>query len=118
MKSLILAAAVIAAPSLALAQDLSGTWAISSSVGTTPISISCTLVQKDAALSGSCTPAGGQPAALTGEVKGSHASWGYNVVFRGNPGTVGYEADLTSDAAMTGTLKLNGKPSPFTAVKK
>jgi hypothetical protein len=119
MKSVLLAAAVLLAPSFALAQDLSGAWNISSSVGTTPITIACTLAQKGEVLTGNCTPAGGELGpAVTGEVKGAKASWGYSVVFRGNPGTVAYEADVTSDSAMTGTLKLNGRPSPFTAVRK
>ena len=64
-------------------------------------------------------PAGGAPAAFTGGVaKGAKASWGYDVTFRDQPSHVGFEADVTSDASMTGVLKLGGKPSPFTAVKK
>ena len=119
MKTLLILAALAAAPSIALAQDLSGAWTVSSSVGTTPITVACTLVQTGEVLTGSCTPAGGEPGpAFTGAVKGAHATWGYSVVFRGQPGTVGFEADASSDAAMAGTLKLNGRPSPFTAVKK
>ena len=119
MKPILLFAALLTTPGLALAQDLSGAWTISSSVGTTPITVSCTLVQAGEALSGSCAPAGGAPAAFTGGVaKGAKASWGYDVTFRDQPSHVGFEADVTSDASMTGVLKLGGKPSPFTAVKK
>ena len=119
MKRILLLAALLTAPGLALAQDLSGAWTISSSVGTTPITVSCTLVQAGEALSGSCAPAGGAPAAFTGGViKGGKASWGYDVAFRDKPSHVGFEADVVSDASMTGVLKLGGKPSPFTAVKK
>ncbi|HEY5412406.1 MAG TPA: hypothetical protein VIJ94_16935 [Caulobacteraceae bacterium] len=112
------AAALLLAPGLALAQDLSGAWTISSSVGTTPITVNCTLVQKGEALSGACAPAAGTPTAFTGVVTGTHASWGYDVTFRGQPAHVGFEADISSDTAMTGVLKLAGKPSPFTAVRK
>ncbi len=120
MKPILLAAVLVMAPGLALAQDLSGAWTISSSVGTTPITVDCTLVQKGLALSGSCAPAGGTPTAFTGMVTGTHASWGYDVTFRGQPSHVGFEADIASDTAMSGMLKLGlaGKPSPFTAVKK
>ena len=118
--ALLLAAALVLAPGLALAQDLSGAWTISSSVGTTPITVNCTLVQMGEALSGSCAPATGTagPTALTGTVTGPHASWGYDVTFRGQPAHVGYEADVTADGAMTGVLKLSGKPSPFTAKRQ
>ena len=120
MKPILFAAALLMTPGLALAQDLSGAWTISSSVGTTPITVSCTLVQAGEALSGSCAPAGGAPAAFTGGVaKGAKASWGYDVTFRDQPSHVGFEADVTSDRSMSGLLKLGaGKPSPFTAVKK
>ncbi len=120
MKPILLAAALLMAPGLALAQDLSGAWTISSSVGTTPITVDCTLVQTGMALSGSCAPAAGAPTAFTGGmVMGTHANWGYDVTFRGQPSHVGFEADIASDTAMSGMLKLGGgKPSPFTATKK
>ena len=120
MKRLLLAAAVLALPGGALAADISGAWKVDSSVGTTPISINCTLVQTGHALTGACAPATGDagPTALTGTVDGSKAAWGYDVVFRSKPAHVGYVADIASDAAMTGTLELSGKPSPFTAARK
>ena len=119
MKPILLFAALLTTPGFALAQDLSGAWTISSSVGTTPITVSCALVQAGEALSGSCAPAGGGPTAFTGgTINGAKASWGYDVTFRDQPAHVGFEADVTSDTSMTGVLKLGGKPSPFTAVKK
>ncbi len=120
MKSILLAAALLMAPGLALAADLSGAWTVSSSVGTTPITVNCTLVQKGEALTGSCAPgtAPNAPVAFTGSVKGSHASWGYDVTFRDQPGHVGFEADASSKSAMAGVLSLNGRPSPFKATKK
>ena len=118
MKRLLVVAAIVAAPSFALAQDLAGTWTVSSSVGKTPITVSCTLAKSGEAVTGTCTPAGGQPSPVfTVDLKGSHASWGYDVMFRGQPGHVGFEAEVASDTSMSGELKLNGKPSPFTAVK-
>jgi hypothetical protein len=116
---LLLAAALLTAPALAQAQDLSGTWTISSSVGETPITVACALAQKGEALTGTCRPAGGTDGpAFTGVVKGAHASWGYDVPFRGQPSHVGFEADIVSDAAMKGVLTLGTRPSPFTAMKQ
>lgn len=119
MKPILLAAAVMLAPSLAVAADLSGAWTVSSSVGTTPITVECSLVQAGEALSGTCTPANGTASpTFAGTVKGTHASWGYDVTFRDKPAHVGFEAEIKSDTAMTGVLSLAGKPSPFTAARK
>ncbi len=120
MKRFLLAAAALVSPVAAHAADISGAWKIDSSVGTTPISINCTLVQTGHALTGACAPAVGDagPTALTGSVDGNKAAWGYDVVFRGKPAHVGYTADIASDATMTGVLDLAGKPSPFTAARR
>jgi hypothetical protein len=119
MKPILLAAALLATPGLALAQDISGAWTISSSVGTTPITVSCALTQAGKAITGTCKPAGGDDSpAFTVVVRGAHASWGYDVLFRGQTSHVGFEADIVSDTAMKGMLTLGGnKPSAFTAVK-
>jgi hypothetical protein len=118
MKPLLLAAALAMSPALALAQDLSGEWTISSSVGTTPITVHCTLLQTGEDLGGLCAPAGGTSGPLfRGTVKGNHASWGYDVTFRGQLSHVGFEADYAGGRAMTGVLTLGGRPSPFAATK-
>ena len=120
MKTVLIIAAALALPGAALAADISGAWKVDSSVGATPISINCNLVQTGGKLTGDCAPATGTagPTALTGTVDGAKAQWGYDVTFRGQPAHVGYEADIKSDSAMTGVLTLSGKPSPFTAAKK
>ena len=119
MKPILLAAALLTIPGFALAQDLTGAWTVSSSVGTTPITVSCALVQKGETLTGTCKPSGGTDGpAFTGTVKGTHASWGYDVTFRGQASHVGFEADIVSDASMKGMLTLGTRPSPFTAVKQ
>src|SRR5262245_17838428 len=100
MKSIFLAAALLATPGLALAQDLSGAWTISSSVGTTPITVSCALKQTGKAITGTCKPAGGDDSpAFTVTVQGAHASWGYDVLLRGQMSHVGFEADIVSGTA-------------------
>ena len=119
MKPILLAAALMATPGFALAQDIAGAWTISSSVGTTPITVTCALAQTGAAITGTCKPAGGEDSpAFTVMVQGAHASWGYDVLFRGQMSHVGFEADIVSGTSMKGLLTLGGnKPSAFTAVK-
>ena len=119
MKTILLAAALLATPGLALAQDISGAWTISSSVGTTPITVSCALTQTGKAITGTCRPADGADSpAFTVVIQGAHASWGYDVLFRGQMSHVGFEADIVSGTSMKGLLTLGGnKPSTFTAVK-
>ena len=108
--SLLVAAAAFAA-------DFSGTWNISSKVGDNPVSIECTLVQRDNALTGTCKPAQFDPSAASGTVSGSKATWGYDVVFNGNKNHVEYEATLGEDGKLSGTLHLGPMPTPFTAVR-
>ena len=100
---------------------LTGDWVISSSVGgVTPIMVNCSLIQAGTELSGTCTPVmeNAEAAVLTGSVDGSKASWGYSVVFNGNPGTVDFFADAYSSTEISGTLSLSGTEAPFTAVKQ
>ena len=104
-----------------LAADISGTWEIDSSVGgAIDITVHCTIVQAGTELTGDCTPVMENPeaAALIGTNNGSSASWGYSVVFNGNPGTVDFVADAISATEMSGALSLSGTPAPFTAVKQ
>ena len=83
-----------------------------------PVSIQCTLVQRDNALTGMCKPAQFDPSATTGTVSGAKATWGYDVLFNGNKNHVEYEATLGADGTLTGTLHLGPTPTPFTAVRQ
>jgi hypothetical protein len=118
MKPLLLAAALAMSPALAFAENLTGEWTFASSVGTTPITVHCRLVQTGPAVDGLCAPDGGFNGPLfRGTVKGDHVSWGYDVDFRGQKSHVGFEADYNGGQAMKGTLTLGGRPSAFTATK-
>jgi hypothetical protein len=102
----------------ASAADFSGQWSISSKVGDNPVSITCTLVQRGDALTGTCKPAQFDPSETTGTVTGSRATWGYDVVFNGNKNHVEYEATLEANGTLSGTLHLGPTPTPFTAVRQ
>jgi hypothetical protein len=113
----VLAIGLLLATAAAVAPDFSGTWNISSKVGDNPVSIQCTLVQRDHALTGTCKPAQFEPSPATGTVSGTKATWGYDVVFNGNKNHVEYEATLGADGTLSGTLHLGPTPTPFTAAR-
>jgi hypothetical protein len=115
-----LTAFVALAPGAAWAADFSGTWRIDNVFNGASAIITCTLVQQGSALSGSCKPEipGIAATDLTGAVDGSNATWGYDVVFNGNPASVGYVAELLADGTLKGSVLRNGSPSPMTAVKR
>jgi hypothetical protein len=119
MKNVLLVCAGWSATAMVFAADFSGTWKIDSSAGGAPVVVQCTLAQAGNSLSGSCRPQvdGIPPSDLVGEVDGSRAKWGYDVVFNGNPGRVDYEGGIGADGTLTGTMFLSGNPTPFTAVK-
>lgn len=99
---------------------ISGDWIISSSVGgQTPITVYCSLQQNGSVLSGSCTPemANPEPSELRGILGLARATWGYDVVFNGNPGRVDFTATTVSADELAGTLSLSGAVAPFTAAR-
>jgi hypothetical protein len=102
----------------ALAADFSGSWNINATIGNSPATIQCTIVQKGDALTGTCKPAQFDPSPITGTVAGSSAKWGYDVVFNGNQNRVEYDAVLGADGKLSGTLHLGPMPVPFTAAKE
>jgi len=113
MNRILIALVAASLSEAASAADLSGEWQFDSKVGQTPIIVDCRLQQTGTALAGSCEPRSDDstPASLTGSVTGAKAQWGYNVIFRGNPGTVAFDVEVKSATQMAGTLRLNGKPS-------
>ena len=117
--------AVLLLPFLALAPaahatDVTGLWELSTRINQTPVVIHCSVLQIGVDLSGWCRPEsnGIDPSAITGQLDGANARWGYDVVFRGQKNHVDYSATLTSPTAMTGVLTGTGAPAAFTAVRK
>jgi hypothetical protein len=120
MKRVLIVAAVTLMPGVAFAADFSGDWKIDFAVNNNPAVVNCTIAQSGEALTGHCIPKmnNAQPSDLKGTVDGSSAKWGYDVVFNGNPGHVGFEAKMDSPTAISGTLSLAGNPTPFTGTKQ
>ena len=121
MKKLLLiaAAAALLAPGIAAAADISGKWIIDTNANGQDFKIECDFAQASAALTGTCGLAGGgdMPAALTGSVDGSTASWAYDVKFQDMPLHIAFKGDV-ADKAMTGAMDVAGSSSPFKAAKQ
>ena len=107
------------APGAAFAADFAGTWKIDNVFNGATAVITCTLVQSENQLSGSCRPEipGMAASDLSGTVDGSSAKWGYDVVFNGNAARVDYVVKLGADGTLKGDLLRNGSPSPVTGAK-
>jgi hypothetical protein len=121
MKPVILTAALLLTPALALADglngDLTGEWTISSGMANAPSH--CTLLQRGGALDGSCAPKDkSRSPRFVGAVKGSHASWSYDRTVRGQVEHVSVKATINADGSMSGKLMLSGRSTPFTATKE
>ncbi len=113
------AAAMLLAPATALADDLSGTWKISTNANDTDLTITCSFVQKDRSLGGTCqrVGAGEQPAPLTGTVEGQAVTWAYDVQFQGQTLHVAFSGTVEG-TTLTGAMNLLDASSKFAAVKQ
>ncbi len=112
-------AALLGAPGLAAAADLTGAWTVKTNVGGMEYIVACKMAQAGAALTGTCGLADGsdKPSPLTGTQTGSDVAWGYDVDFGGNPLHVDFKGKLTSDTAMTGAVDVLGMGGDFSAAK-
>jgi hypothetical protein len=118
MKPLLVAAVLVLSPGLALAQNLSGFWTISSTSGGAPITVQCNFLQRGGTLDGSCSQADGPSGTLIkGSVNGDHASWSNDFTVAGQQAHAEFKADITAEGSMKGDLTLSGQTSPFTALK-
>lgn len=120
MKLVHFVAAAAFAPALASAADFSGTWKLDNAFNGKVSAIHCTLVQAANALSGNCKPdvPGMAASSLVGTVKGSTATWGYDLVFNGKPARVDYQVTLSPDGSLSGDLLRNGNASPIKGVRQ
>jgi hypothetical protein len=100
-----------ARPSTSVA-DASGTWKIEGDVQGTPVLLQCVLVQKQQALSGTCTSEGGKANVVTGEVTEQRLKWGFDADYQGQPLRVSMAATLASDSA---TMQGDMAVAPYNA---
>lgn len=102
----------------AIAGDWGGDWQIQGSIGAMPVSVICTLVEKEHMLSGNCHNEQYPNLPLTGEADADHVKWTYQVDFQGQRFEVTYSGQRRSPTAMDGGIAVGGNPSgSFTAVR-
>jgi len=102
MKSLLLAV-LLSAGILAPQADLTGDWTITGDVQGYPINEACTLVHKDAALSGSCATQG-KKFATTGTVDGKKVIFKHGGEYQGDPLVLTYTGILADDGSFSGSI--------------
>lgn len=90
----------------AAADSLPGTWQIQGDVEGNPLSEVCTIQQTEAALTGSCTAAGGPIYEITGEVKDGTITFRHGGEYDGQPLTIIYSGTLTSPEEIRGTVEV------------
>jgi hypothetical protein len=118
MKTLLCAAAaLLLAPAVALAQDVSGTWKLTVTVADMPIKLTCTFAQMDNMLSGTCDGADGKPAKVAGTVDGTKVAWAYDTIFQDMPMHVAYTGEVKPDSTIGGQVNLLGLTGTFTGAK-
>jgi hypothetical protein len=119
-RSILFAAILVASFQAANAADASGSWHVTGSVSDNPINSTCTLTQKDNALTGTCVRKDGKSVDATGSVKDDTIVWHYNSEYNGDPITINYSGKLGKDGTITGTIVVDpyNAEGDFTATKK
>lgn len=107
MKSLLLTLAIASTAAVVLAADapssVSGQWQLHQSIADNESDETCTFMQKDNDLTGSCQSDNGS-GNLTGKVDGKKITWVYKSQYNGGPITVSYQGMLGSPDKMAGTV--------------
>ncbi len=109
MKWMIALVCAAALPAVAAAPpdvDVTGNWALTGEVSGVQVVETCTLVQKDVALSGSCTTSTGKYD-TTGKIDGRTATFKHGGNYQGTDLIITYTGKLGSDGAMTGTMDVD-----------
>jgi hypothetical protein len=119
-RSILFAAILIASFQTANAADVSGSWHVTGSISDNPIDTTCTLTQKDTALTGTCVRKDGKTVDATGSVKDDTIAWHYNSEYNGDPITITYTGKLAKDGTLAGTIVVDpyNAQGDFTATKK
>src|SRR5271169_1965099 len=93
-RSILFATMLVASFQAANAADVSGSWHVTGSVSDNPIDTTCTLTQKDNALTGTCVRKDGKSVDATGSVKDDAIAWHYTSEYNGDPITINYSGKL------------------------
>jgi hypothetical protein len=114
---IILAAAVLLAASTAFAAspNLTGKWAIHSSIAGNESDMTCNFIQTDAKLTGSCK--GDKDIPIAGSIDGNKVTWKYDTDHDGTALTLTYTATLGDSGTLSGNVEVApyGVTGDFTA---
>ena len=119
MKRLILTAALALAPTLALADDLSGTWRVHLNSRGHELTVDCHFAQHDKSLGGSCSRADGEdkPIPLQGTLTGLNARWTYTGMIDGRRERIAFNGNVEG-TTISGTADVDGVAATFEATKQ
>jgi hypothetical protein len=117
MKHVLLIAAMLLAPAISCASDISGAWkfeAIGPRGGAS--TMTCTLARTGDNITGSCVTAQGTTVDVAGAVDGDDVDFGYNLA--GSPLRVDFKGAIQADGSIKGTVTAAIPPAPFTGTKQ
>jgi len=119
VKRLLIAAALVLAPSAVFAADFSGAWTIKGDVGgAIQFSSACTLKQDNAGkLTGTCKGTQNEDAPVTGTVTATSAEFAYDTTYQGSPVHLDYKGDVQADGTLKGAVDTGGPAGTFTLTK-
>jgi hypothetical protein len=119
VKRLLIAAALVLAPSAVFAADFSGAWTIHGDIGgSIQWTSACTLKQDaSGALTGTCKGTTNEDAPATGSVTGTKVTIVYDTTYQGSPVHLSYAGDVQPDGTVKGAVDTGGPAGTFTLTK-
>lgn len=97
---------VFASSAFAAGTGLTGQWAVHNSIAGNESDHTCTLVQTDNKITGTCKSAEGKDLAVTGSVDGNKVTWQYQSEYNGTPLTLVYTATLDDSGKVAGNVEV------------
>lgn len=108
MKKLLLtsAAVLFATSAFAAGPDLNGQWSVHNSIAGNESDHTCSFVQKDNAITGTCKSMEGKDLPVTGTVEGNKLTWKYDSEYNGSPLTLVYTATWADSGKISGSVEV------------
>lgn len=121
MKTPLLCLVLASAVAVAVAADtptLSGKWRVHTSIAGNDSDQTCTIIQKENDLTGTCTSTDRGSVDITGKIDGTKIKWSYKSEYNGSPLTVQYEGTFDAGKiAGSVTVPEFGADGDFTAMR-
>lgn len=108
MKHLVALVFFMAVPAIASAPDtdVSGTWSIAGDVQGVAVEETCTVVQQDVALTGSCDTSSGKYD-LKGKLDGKTVTFSHGGKYQGSDFVITFTGKVGTDGNITGTMDVD-----------